>query len=194
MVPLSELVTQHTDGGAAVGQPPGAVPLGHAELQPEGQCPARSGGRGDQPGHGSAARAADDPGELPGQCAGVPGLAVQHADPDPGGAHRGLYHPRHAVREHDPSADHHLDPAVGRRRRTAGAAAIRLRPGRDGNHRHHPADRHREKERHHAGGLRAGSRTTPGIDARAVDLRSVPAALPTDPDDHDVRAAWAACR
>ena len=33
-------------------------------------------------------------------------------------------------------------------------AAGRLRPFRDRHHRHHPADRHREEERHHAGRLR----------------------------------------
>ena len=53
MVPLSELVTQHIDAGAAGGQPPGPIPVGHAELQPHGQRSTRAGGDGDQPGHGS---------------------------------------------------------------------------------------------------------------------------------------------
>ena len=91
----------------------------------------------------------------------------QHADPDPGGTDRGLHHPGHAVREYDPSVDHHLHAAGGRRRRAGGAAGVRLRPGCDGHHRHHPADRHREEERHHAGGFRAGSRAQPRPDRRS---------------------------
>ena len=71
---------------------------------------------------------------------------------------------------HDPSLDHHFDPAVGRRRRIAGVAAVRLRPGRNGDHRHHPADRHREEEWHHAGRLRSGGGTASGPDTGASDL------------------------
>ena len=76
MVPLSELVTQHTDGGAAVGQPPGSVPVGDDQLQPEGQCAAGSGGVGDPAADGDTACAADDQRQLPGQRAGVSELAV----------------------------------------------------------------------------------------------------------------------
>ena len=55
----------------------------------------------------------------------------------------------------DPSADHHFHVAGSRCRRPGGAAGVRLRAGCDGHHRHNSADRHREEERHHAGGFRA---------------------------------------
>ena len=87
---------------------------------------------------------------------------------DPGGAARGLHHPRRAVREPGAPADHHLDAAVGRARRAAGAAAVQRRADRDRLHRHHPADRHREEERHHDGGLRA---RTPSASAGCRRIR-----------------------
>ena len=52
-------------------------------------------------------------------------LPPQHgraAAVDPGGADRGLYRARRAVREPGASAHHHLDAALGRPRRAAGAA------------------------------------------------------------------------
>ena len=89
---------------------------------------------------------------------GVSALGRRAADGDPRGAARDLHHPRRAVREPGASADDHLDPAVGRPRRAAGAAIVRRRADRDRLHRHHPADRHRQEERHHDGGLRARGR------------------------------------
>ena len=55
--------------------------------------------------------------QLPGQRPGLPGVAVEHADPDRGGADRDLHHPRRALRERDPSDHDPVDPAVGRHRR-----------------------------------------------------------------------------
>ena len=46
-------------------------------------------------------------------------------------------------------------PAVGRARRFADPDAVRHAARRHRHHRHHPLDRHREEERHHAGRLRA---------------------------------------
>ena len=71
-------------------------------------------------------------GTLPGHRAGFPELAEDPALPDFGGAGRGLYHSRHAVRELHSPADHSLDAAVGRRGRPAGAAAVSHRAVRDG--------------------------------------------------------------
>ena len=50
-------------------------------------------------------------------------------------------------------------------------------------HRHHPADRHRQEERHHDGRLRARGRAQARADAGAGDLRGLPGALPADHDD-----------
>ena len=91
---------------------------------------------------------------LPGQRPGVPGLAAHRADADRGGAVRRLPDPRHPLRELHPPAHHPVDAALGRRRRDRDADAVRLRfqPGR--HDRRHPADRHRQEERHHDGRLR----------------------------------------
>ena len=66
---------------------------------------------------------------------------------------RHLSHPRYSVREPDPPNHHYLDPAVGRPRGAAVADGGSLRSERDCDRRHHPADRHRQEERHHAGGF-----------------------------------------
>ena len=156
-------------GVTPVSQPPGSVPVGDDQLQPEGQCAAGSGGVGDPGSDGNTARAADHQRQLPGQCAGVSELPEQYADIDPGGAGGGVHHPGDAVREPDPSADHHFHVAGSRCRRPGGAVGVRLRAGCDGHHRHDPADRHREEERHHAGGFRAGRRTQPWPDRRTIN-------------------------
>ena len=61
-------------------------------------------------------------GSFQGTAPGVPGVAVQRADPDRRGAAGRLHHPGHALRELHPPADHPLDPAVGGGGRAAGAA------------------------------------------------------------------------
>ena len=115
MVPLSELVTQHTDGGAAVGQSPGAVSVGDDQLQPEGQRTAGSGGGGDPAADGRRCTCRRRSRPASRATRRLSRARFQHADADPGGADRGLHHPRHAVREHDPSVDDHLHLAGGRR-------------------------------------------------------------------------------
>ena len=65
-----------------------------------------------------------------------------------------LHHPRHSVRKLRAAADHPVHAAIGRRRRAADPAGVRLPAHGDRAHRHHPAHRHREEERHHDGGLR----------------------------------------
>ncbi len=57
------------------------------------------------------------------------------------------------------------------------------------DHRHHPADRHREEERDHDDRLRARRRAQRRHGAARGDLPGVPAALPADPDDDDGGAA-----
>ncbi len=56
--------------------------------------------------------------------AGLSALGRRAAAGDPRGAAGDLHHPRRAVRKPGASADHHLDPAVGRPRRAAGAAIV----------------------------------------------------------------------
>jgi len=69
-------------------------------------------------------------------------------------------------------------------------------PRRDRHHRHRAADRYRQEERHHDGGLRARCRAQPRQGAARGDLRGVAAALSADPDDdarsHARRPAYAA--
>ena len=79
---------------------------------------------------------------------------------------------------HDP-----VGPALGRRRRPAGADAVRLRSQHHRPDRHRAADRHREKERHHDDRLRARGRARPRQGPGRGDPRSLPAALPADHDD-----------
>ena len=93
--------------------------------------------------------------------AAVP-AAVQRSAADPaGGAAGDLRGAGHALRELHPAPDHHLDAALGGPGRAAGADAheYRTEPGRvPGDH---AADRHRQEERHHDGGLRAGRGAQP---------------------------------
>ena len=71
----------------------------------------------------------------------------------------GVHHSRHALRKLHPSADHSVDAALGRRGRAADFVYFPHRPVGNGDDRHHLADRHRQKERHHDGGFRAAGRT-----------------------------------
>jgi multidrug efflux pump len=57
------------------------------------------------------------------------------------------------------------------------------------HHRHHPADRHRQEERHHDDRLRARGRAQRGQAAARGDLPGLPAALPPDHDDDHGGAA-----
>ncbi len=91
------------------------------------------------------------------QCARLPELPVRPAAADPGGDRRDLHRARRALREPDPSADDHLDPADRGHRRPAGAAGDRAVLHADRADRRHPADGHREEECHHDGRFRAGA-------------------------------------
>ena len=101
-------------GRAAVDQPPGPVPGDHHQLQPRPRRRARPGDarRSRRRQRDCNCRGGHD--DLPGQRAGVPGFAGDRAAADPGGAGRGLSHPRRALRELHPPADDSLHPALGR--------------------------------------------------------------------------------
>ena len=112
-------------GRAASDHPSGAVPGRHADLQPARRRRARRGGRCHQRGGARHRHAGLGHRHLPGQCPGVPDVAVERAGADRGGARRRLHHSRHALRELHPSADDPVDAAVGRRRRAARAQSRR---------------------------------------------------------------------
>ena len=168
---------------AARRQPPGPVRRQHRFLQPDGGQDAER-RRGLRERHDARdRRAGHHPWLVPGHGARLPAVARQ---PDPGRAGRpggDLYRARHAVRELHPSDHDPLDLALGRHRRAARAAA---RGNRVQHHRHDrraAAGRHREEERDHDDRRGAGTRAPRKARAARGDLRSLPAALPADPDD-----------
>ncbi len=81
-------------------------------------------------------------------------VAHRRALADPRRSHRHLHRARRAVRKLHSSAHNPLDAALGRRRRAAGADAVRLRPVGDRADRHRAADGHREEERDYDDRLR----------------------------------------
>ena len=139
----------------------------------------RDPGRHERPGR--ARHAARD---VPGHGAGLPILAQQPALPDRRRAHHGLHHPRHPLRELHPAAHHPVDAAVGRCGRADDADDRALRPVDHRADRRDPADRHREEERHHDGGLRHLGRAAGRRDPAERDPPGLPAAVPPHPDDH----------
>ena len=123
--------------------------------------------------------------QLPGQCAGVPGVADDCAAADRGGAGRRLSDPRHPLRKLHPPDHDSVDPAFGGRRGAGDADAVPFRLQPDRADRHHPLDRHREEERHHAGRFRDESpRGRTSLRARRHSSRGA-AALPPHHDDDD---------
>src|SRR5207237_5867511 len=101
-----------------------------------------------------------------------------------GGADRRLHRTWRAVRESRAPADYHFDVALCRPWRIARTAGLPHRTDCDRLYRHHFADRHREKERRHDGGLRTRRRATAGFVPPARDPRRLSCPFPADPDDH----------
>ena len=108
---------------AARGQPPGTVRRHHDLVQPAaGQVAERRDARRSTRGDGRDRHAGDHPRQLPGtaqafqQSLGNEPLLIA------GRAGRRLHRARRALRELHPPDHHPLDPALGRRRRGAGAA------------------------------------------------------------------------
>ena len=155
--------------GAAADRPSRPVPGGDDLLQPRAGRLAGRRGRRDQA--GGAGRSACRPSidhrpSRARRCAFQASLSNELLA-DPGGDRHRLHRAGRALRELHPPGHDPLDPALGRRRRAAGADDRRPRPRRHRHHRHHPADRHRQEERDHDDRLRARRRARRGQERRA---------------------------
>ncbi len=82
---------------AAGGEPPGTVPVGDYHVQPGARCGARPGGRGDRASAAPAWPSGEYPWNVFGNRPGVPDLAGQRADADPGRPGGGLYRAGHPL-------------------------------------------------------------------------------------------------
>ena len=103
------------------------------------------------------------------------------------GARRRLHRAGHPLRKLYPSPDDPFDAAVGERRRADRDENVQHRIHHHRGDRHHPAHRHREKERDHDDRFRAPGRA-PGPCDQGRDHPGVPASLPADHDDDFRRA------
>ena len=113
-------------------------------------------------------RAGHHPRLVPGHRARLPAVARQ---PDPGGAGGAggdLHRARHPVRELHPPDHDPVDPAVGRHRRAAGAAALRHGVQHHRHDRRAAAGRHRQEERDHDDRRGAGARAARRVSSRAT--------------------------
>ena len=188
-VPLSAFTHFQPGAGSLAINHQGQFPVVTLVVQPRAGHLTRRRGQRDQPGERRSRPSAKHPGDVSRHGRRVLALALERTDFDSRRDHHRLHRPRRFVRElHSPDHDY-FDAAVGRRRRYSRAAAVPRRVQRHRAHRHHPVDRHRQEKRHHDDRLRARSRTQGRQDAARSDLRSVPAPLPADHDDHDGRVA-----
>ena len=125
--------------------------------------------------------------QFPGRRARVPRVARERAVADPRGDRHHVHRARRALRELHPPDHDPVDAAVGGCRRAARADRLRQRSVDHRDHRHHPADRHREEERDHDDRLRARRRARAGDGAARRDLPGLPVAVPAHHDDDDGR-------
>ncbi len=173
----------HPGYRAAGGASRGAVPCRDDQLQRDQRHVARPGHCGDPASGARPVDAGQRAGRVRRQCAFPYAVAVVAADADRGGADLHLHRARRAVRELAAPAHHPQHVAVGRGRRAVGAAGDGNRPVHHGDHWHHPVDGHREKERHHAGGFRAGAGARAWVVAVRGHFRRLHGALPPHHDD-----------
>ncbi|KAG1553192.1 hypothetical protein G6F50_013069 [Rhizopus delemar] len=122
---------------SAVDQPQWHAAGGEPVVQPGAGRLAGRGGHAGRAGTGADRHACQHQRPFPGYRAGVPGVAGQPADADPGRIAGGLHHPRRALRELRAPAHHPVNAAFGRYR--CGADAVAVGPGLLD----HGADRHR---------------------------------------------------
>ena len=146
-VPLSAIVAVEQKPGPLHDQPSRAVPGDDDFLRYAAGLIARRRGDRDPPGGEGHPPAQQLHHRLPGRRRGAGGLAVERTVAGAGGDPHRLHRARRAVRELHPPDHHPVHAALGRRRSAGGAADRRRQHRRDLDHRHHPADRHREEER-----------------------------------------------
>ena len=118
---------------------------------------------------------------------GGPCLCLVHGQSGLAAAGRRGHHVHRAgraLRKLHPSRDHPVHPAVGGHRRHAGPHALRHGTGRGGHHRHHPAHRHRQKERHHDDRLCPGGRAAGRQGSAGRHPAGLSAASAAHPHDH----------
>ena len=156
------------DDGAARHQPSGAVPGGHALVQPRAAATSLGDAVDGDPG-GAGARSGCRRACTPtsGHRAGLRRVARERAAAHPRRDHHRLHRARRPLRELHPPDHDPLDAALGGRRRAPRAHGLPDGLQRHRAHRDHPAHRHREEERDHDDRLRARGGARPGDDARA---------------------------
>ena len=175
---------RRTHDRAARRHAPGAVSGRDDQLQSRAGRFARGGGRCGSGGRARDRHANVDHRDVFRRCrrvfAFVGGRAVAH----PGCRDHHLHRAGRALRELHPSADDSVDAPLGRRRRAAGADAVRAGSLDRRAHRHRAADGHRQEERHHDDRLRARRGAQRRISAARCHPAGGAAALPPDHDDN----------
>ena len=167
MVPLSAVAkfseratpTSIAHAGRRAGQ--------HHLLQPGRRRAAQRGAAAIEQAEADIAMPINVRGAFPGTARRLPADRGPAAVADPGGAGGHLHRAGHPVREPDPPGDRAVDPAFGRRRRGARAAAVPHGVLHHRADRRVPPDRHRQEERHPDHRLRAGGRARARPDGRA---------------------------
>ena len=169
---------------AAIRQSPGIVRrLDHVVQCAAGQIARRGGGR-DQRRDRPHPYAKHDSRHAHRYGAALSAIAQQRAGPYRHGDRRRLHPARHPLRELHPPDHHPVDAAVRRRRRAPGADGVPHRVRHHRADRRDPAHRHRQEERDHDDRFRHRGEALAEFELLRRDLRGLPAALPSDHDDH----------
>jgi HAE1 family hydrophobic/amphiphilic exporter-1 len=182
--PVRHDEVRHTARDVSVHQSPGAVSRGHHFVQSRAGSRSRAGRRCHYTRSDPDALAGHHARHLSGNRAGFPKFSQDPALSHPGRPGGRVHHSGHAVRELCTPTHHSLDPPLGGPGCALGAVHISHRAVGHGAHRHHPADRYREKERHHDGGLRHPRGTRTASLAARRHSPGLPATLPSHHDDH----------
>ena len=146
---------QQHQAGADRHQSSGDVPVGYHLLQSDAGRGAWRRGRGHPEDREADRQTGVARHFLSGQCTGFPGVALRDAVAGRCRIGGDLHHSGRSLRERHPPDHDPVHPAVGWHRRPAAADGGAHGPERDRHDRHHPADRHRQEKRHHAGRLRS---------------------------------------
>jgi len=183
LIPLDTIVSTTQNVGPLTVSHSGQLPSVTVSFD---LAPARTGRHGDQQARDARAPRVDDH-RVPGDRAGVRGLAAGARDPAGGRRPVHLHRSRHPVRELHPPADDPLRAPLRGFRRPADPDGLRPRPVGHRVRRRDPARRPGEEERHHDGRLRGRGAAQRGEGRVPRDPRRVPRQVPPDHDDDDGR-------